>query len=100
MKEEQKLPEWFNGTVYKEGLTVENRFKTVSPFISKNTGEVKNTGEEYELNNIELSMYDMIMGAILLSEMGMSRPDIIKDLQRGLDWFRENNKEAYKILFE
>jgi len=40
MKKEQILPEWFDGEIYKEGGTVANRF----------------TGEEYELNNLELSM--------------------------------------------
>ena len=84
MKKEQKLPEWFDGEVYKEGSTVANRF----------------TGEEYELNNIELSMYDLVMGASVVAEMGMNSPDIIKDIKRGVDWFRENNKEAYKTLLE
>jgi hypothetical protein len=84
MKKEQKLPEWFEAEVYKEGKTVENRF----------------TGEEYELNNIELSIYDFTIGASLMSEMGINSPDIIKDIKRGLDWFRENNNEAYKTLLE
>ena len=34
---EQKLPKWFNGELYKNGATVQNRF----------------SGEEYELNNID-----------------------------------------------
>ena len=41
----QDLPKWFDGTTYDEGDTVANRF----------------TGEEIKLNNIELSMYDLIM---------------------------------------
>lgn len=84
MKKEQQLPEWFDGTVYEEGGTVSNRF----------------TGEEYELNNIELSMYDLVNGLSIVTEIGMNDPKMIKDLKRGLDWFRENNKEAYKTLFE
>ena len=81
---EQKLPKWFDGEVYDKGGTVANRF----------------TGEEYELNNIELSMYDLVMGASIVSEMGMNNPNIIKDLKRGLDWFRTNNPKAYMVLFE
>ena len=79
---EQKLPKWFRGELYEEGETVRNRF----------------SGEEYELNNIELSMYDLVMGASLLSETGNSWA--IKDLRRGLDWFRMNNAKAYMILLD
>ena len=79
----QKLPSWFKGELYEEGDTVRNRF----------------SGEEYELNNVELSMYDLVMGASLLSELeGSTWP--IKDLRRGLDWFRKNNAEAYMVLLD
>ena len=87
MKEKkQELPKWFNGEVYDEGLIVENRFSR----------------EEYELNNIELSMYDFIMGATIASEMGMSTAnnDIVRDLRKGLSWFRQNNAEAYMALLD
>ena len=49
---EIKLPSWFRGELYKEGRTVQNRF----------------SGEEYELNNVELSMYDFIIGSTLVLE--------------------------------
>lgn len=82
---EQKLPKWFTGEVYEKGGLVTNL----------------SSGEEYELNKIELSMYDFVMGSKLLSEMGMfNTPRKLEELQKGLDWFRENNKEAYKILLE
>jgi hypothetical protein len=42
----QKLPSWFNGSLYKTGESVKNPF----------------SGEVYELNNVELSMYDFLMG--------------------------------------
>jgi len=84
MKKEQILPEWFDGEIYKEGGTVANRF----------------TGEEYELNNLELSMYDLVIGCSLMLEMGRKDPSLIKDFRRGMDWFKENNKEAYRILFD
>ena len=80
----QELPLWFNGEVYEEGGTVQNRF----------------SGEEYELNNIELSMYDMVMGASILSEMGGFDDIVVKDLRRGLDWFRTHNAKAYMVLLD
>ena len=44
----QELPAWFNGQVYTHGETVTNPF----------------SGEIYHLNNLELSMYDFIMGSL------------------------------------
>ena len=83
MKEtKQKLPKWFNGELYKEGGTVRNRF----------------SGEEYELNAMELSMYDFVIGASTMAEMGMHHDSMIIDLRKGLDWFRMNNAEAYMVL--
>ena len=79
---EQKLPKWFNGTIYKEGAVVQNRFG----------------GGEIELNNIELSMYDFIMGASIIAEMGLDT-DIV-NLRKGLDWFRKHNPEAYMVLLD
>ena len=77
-----KLPEWFDGELYEEGATVRNRF----------------SGEEYELNAMELSMYDFIMGAQIVLEMGVMSRD--EDLRNGLKWFRENNSEAYMVLLD
>jgi len=86
IKEKQQLPKWFNGGLYSEGATVQNRF----------------SGEEYELNAMELSMYDFVMGATTIYEMqGMSvDQDMLKDLRKGLDWFRMNNAEAYMVLLD
>jgi hypothetical protein len=82
---EQKLPKWFNGQVYEKGAVVQNRFG----------------GAEIELNNIELSMYDFVLGASVTAEMGIfNTPQHIKDLRRGLDWFRKNNAEAYMVLLD
>ena len=81
---EQKLPKWFDGQVYEKGAVVQNRFG----------------GAEIELNNIELSMYDLVMGASIITEMGGGGPGIIKDLQRGLRWFRVNSPEAYMVLLD
>ena len=84
MSKIKKLPKWFTGEVYKEGETVTNRF----------------TGVEFELNNIELSMYDFVMGASIMLEMGMNNAFTAKDLKKGLDWFRKNNSKAYKVLLD
>ena len=79
---EQKLPKWFNGEVYDKGAVVQNRFG----------------GAEIELNNIELSMYDFVMGASIIAEMGLETN--IKDLRRGLDWFRTHSPTAYMVLLD
>ena len=87
LKTKQQLPKWFKGELYEEGAVVRNRF----------------TGEEYELNAMELSMYDLTMGASILSEQtGPWEGDleVIKDLRRGLDWFRTHNAKAYMVLLD
>ena len=47
-------------------------------------------------------MYDFIMGATMVYEMEgfNANPKIVKDLRKGLDWFRMNNAEAYMILLD
>ena len=87
MKEKkQELPKWFNGAIYDKGEVVQNRF----------------TGQSIELNNIELSMYDFVMGATMTSESGWLTTDneIVRDLRKGLSWFRQNNAEAYMVLLD
>ena len=81
----QQLPKWFRGELYKEGATVRNRF----------------SGDEYKLNNIELSMYDFIIGSTMVLEMtgGYKHTDV-DELRKGLDWFRQNNAEAYMVLLD
>ena len=82
---EQKLPKWFNGELYEKGAVVQNRFG----------------GAEIELNAMELSMYDFVIGASDMYEMGIfNSPQHIKDLRRGLDWFRTHNAEAYMVLLD
>ena len=82
---EVKLPSWFNGELYEEGGTVQNRF----------------SGEEYELNNVELSMYDFVIGASIVMEMsGGYKHTNVNELRKGLDWFRKNNSKAYMVLLD
>ena len=83
---EQKLPKWFKGELYEEGAVVRNRF----------------SGEEYELNNVELSMYDFVMGATIVCEIESwnINENMVEELRKGLDWFRMNNVEAYMVLLD
>ena len=81
----QELPKWFRGELYDKGDTVRNRF----------------SGEKYKLNNVELSMYDFIIGSTMVMEMpgGYKHTDV-EELRKGLDWFRQNNAEAYMVLLD
>jgi len=82
---EQPVPKWFNGSIYDKGDIVANRF----------------SGEEIELNNVELSMYDFVMGASICVEMGMfNTSQHVKDLRAGLQWFIKHNPEAYMVLLD
>ena len=82
---EQKIPKWFNGQIYEKGAIVQNRFG----------------GAEIELNNIELSMYDFVMGASVCCEMGIfNTPNHVKELRKGLDWFRTHSPTAYMVLLD
>ena len=76
MKNKTQLPKWFDGTVYEKGDTV------INPF----------SGENYELNNLELSMYDLIMGSQMVKKYDLTR--------KGLDWFRKTNAKAYMVLLD
>ena len=86
MNTKTKMPKWFGGQCYEEGDTVTNPF----------------SGEEYKLNNVELSMYDFIIGNQIVFEMApnMVTEQKVKDFQKGLDWFRKNNSEAYMVLLD
>ena len=91
-KNKQTIPKWFEGVVYKKGTEVQNPF----------------SGETYELNAIELSIYDFVVGANLVLEDAYDRQakpnkklqKITKDLYKGLDWFRDNNAKAYMVLLD
>jgi len=83
MKNKTTLPKWFDGTVYETGDTVTNPF----------------SGESYELNNLELSMYDFVMGCAMMPS-NMISDKIIKNWQDGLSWFRKTNAKAYMVLLD
>ena len=83
MKNKTTLPKWFDGTVYETGDTVTNPF----------------SGESYEINNLELSMYDFVMGCAMMPSNIIS-DKIIKNWQDGLEWFRRYNAKAYMVLLD
>ena len=92
-KKKQITPKWFNGIVYKKGTTVQNPY----------------SGETYKLNALELSIYDFVVGAnqvleavfeINSGEPNETIKDLIRDLHKGLDWFKENNAKAYMVLLD
>ena len=91
-KEKQPIPKWFNGEIYDEGAIVRNPF----------------SGEEYELNNVELSIYDFVIGDNRTLEMLYDKSvepnhrirKLAKDLHKGIDWFKQYNAEAYMVLLD
>ena len=87
MKEldKKQLPKWLNGEVYDKGAEVTNRFG----------------GDSCYLNNVELSMYDFVIGSSVVLEMpgGYKHTDVSL-LRKGLDWFRKNNASAYMVLLD
>ena len=85
-KAKENIPKWFTGTVYEEGGEVSNPF----------------SGDTCLLTAEELSIYDLIKGAELSLTMGMpfEANEVASLMQKGLDWFRKHNPEAYMILLD
>jgi len=73
---QKPLPKWYDGMVYTEWETVENRF----------------TGDKALLSPNEVAMYDLIIGAERFQQWDL--------MQKGLDWFRSANPEAYMTLLD
>ena len=84
----KKLPKWFDGEHYSDGDTVTNPF----------------SGESFYLDRTELSMYDFIMGCSITFEQGGlftdCDPKLVRDFDKGRDWFRKTNSKAYMILLD
>jgi hypothetical protein len=83
---EQTVPKWFKGTIYEEGEKVTNNF----------------SGDSYELNGLELSLYDFIMGSQYIFEVAPKSVTTkqITEFQKALTWFRKNNVDAYFVLLD
>jgi len=82
----QKIPKWFEGQIYEKGDLVTNPFSGVS----------------YELNGLELSMYDFIMGTQFVFERAPKTvtKKMVDDFYKGLDWFKKYNIDAYMALLD
>ena len=82
----QQKPKWFQGQVYIEGAEVRNPF----------------SGETYELNGLELSIYDFIIGCQMVFDMypKSATEKRISEFQKALTWFRVNNPDAYYVLLD
>ena len=80
----QKQPKWFEGQIYSEGGKVRNPF----------------SGEIYELNALELSLYDFIIGSQMVFGQFQATKKQITDFDKALRWFRVNNPEAYMVLLD
>ncbi len=80
----QKMPKWFEGQIYSEGGEVRNPF----------------SGETYELNALELSLYDFIIGSQMVFGQFQATKKQIADFDKALMWFRVNNPQAYMVLLD
>jgi hypothetical protein len=74
---DQPLPKWFNGMLYNEGAMVMNPFSR----------------ESIELTAAELSMYDYIMGCVMLNKYDAT-------FNKAMNWFRRANGDAYMVLLD
>ena len=85
-KTKQLVPKWFQGVIYEKGETVQNPF----------------SGEEYTLNGVELSIYDLIMGSQYVMEVAPKTvtQKQINEFHKALRWFQKNNIEAYMVLLD
>ena len=85
-KKKQSVPKWLSGMIYENGETVTNPF----------------SGETYELNGVELSMYDFIMGSQYVMEVAPKTVTSkqINEFHKALRWFQQNNIDAYMVLLD
>jgi len=95
MKKESNLPKWFDGAKYHQGEIVTNPY----------------SGEEFYLNRNELSMYDFLKGAeytLIMAQKKITQDDrtdkfteqLVEDFDKGRDWFRKTNIDAYMALLD
>jgi len=72
--------------IYENGETVTNPF----------------SGETYDLNGVELSMYDFIIGSQYVMEVAPKTVTSkqINEFHKALIWFQQNNIDAYMVLLD
>ena len=75
--EEQPLPKWFDGVLYTSGDVVTNPF----------------SGCSIGLTAAELSVYDFIMGCVVLNKYDAT-------FNKAMNWFRRANPDAYMVLLD
>jgi hypothetical protein len=75
--EEQPLPKWFDGVLYTSGDVVTNPF----------------SGCSIGLTAAELSVYDFIMGCVVLNKYDAT-------FNKAMNWFRRANPDAYIVLLD
>ena len=94
-KMKSNLPKWFDGAKYHQGDIVTNPY----------------SGQEFYLDRDELSMYDFLKGAeytLIMAQKKITQDDrtdkftdqLVKDFDKGRDWFRKNNIDAYMALLD
>ena len=94
-KMKSNLPKWFDGAKYHQGDIVTNPY----------------SGQEFYLDRDELSMYDFLKGAeytLMIAQKKITEDDrtdkftkqLVKDFDKGRDWFRKNNIDAYMALLD
>ena len=73
----------------------------ITIYTAATCGYCKTLKQELEKNNIELSMYDFVIGSTIVLEMagGYKHTDV-NELRKGLDWFRKTNPKAYMVLLD
>lgn len=84
IKTELIVPEFFDGQIYAKGEEVTNPY----------------SGESVFLDAVSLSIYDFIKGCEAFSNEGILSKGVLRDFDRSIDWFIENNPEAYMILLD
>ena len=78
------LPEWFTGEVFNKGEVVKHPI----------------TGKTYPLTATELSMYNFLTGSQTLTQIGIDPIEVLNNIKKADEWFKENNINAYNTLLK
>ncbi len=95
-----------NGNVYNGYLNQEQTWKEYRQWALKNIYDEGDTitnpfsGESYDLDAAETSMYDLIMGINYVGDHRGWDDELITTHQKALSWFRTVNPKAYMVLLD